>query len=674
VTPSFRPSPTPSGSLLLALVGALALAGCSTTASPLAVLRSDYTRRPVAVLPALPAVDVDSLRATAGRAPIVFLTHERTIEHQFAFQSGMWDFVQDVRQQYVVLDPDEERATTFRLPTDRRDVVEGVYLRVVAPGGQEQTFAMADLIREAGTDGVTYKFAYPNVAAGSVIEESFRLRRSWDRSFQPPLYHDVRLQYDVPVDHLVFRYVYPSSWAIGIKQTVAGRTPAFELDRESHLHYTILTATRENVPAFPDEPFSPFFKEVGPYLEFAVTSIHAGDVLPVYSAPASWEALASTYARYVFKRRGGATGPVAQQARSIADPAQPDSVRLAAIVGWVQQNIEETDERSATDLREALQTRRANALLITGLTQALLEEAGLDADYILVHPASEGYFDPEFVDDRQFTAPAVLVRLEGSDRVVFPYVDGLPVTYLPETYRGALAMRINGEGFGGYVRLPTTDASESAVDEGVDVRVDEEGVVHVEETATLRGAAAFGVREALDDLDAEEREDAVREFVTYDEGAVQGFSYTVEGESNVEAPLVVTLRYTIEDLVTLTPEEVLFQTGGLLSPASLSAFEEAPGARQTPIRVYHDALTTKTITVRYPEAWTLTTPLADVRDETHFGRTSGQYTLAPGLLTATQRVELRQGSAAATDYAALSRLTGSESRLYVPTLVFSVAP
>ncbi|HEX8297697.1 MAG TPA: hypothetical protein VF594_00940 [Rubricoccaceae bacterium] len=650
-----------------------ALSGCAASGGSMAASRSSFTRRPLTEMPPLPVVRLDSLRTAYPNLPMAYLTDERTIEHQFDFPSE-WDFVQDVRRQYVVLDPDDTQATTFGVTLGRRDVLEGAHLRLVSPDGAESVFALADLVREQDGGAVSYKFAYPNVVAGSVIEESYRLRQTTDRTFQPPLYHDIALQREVPVDQMTVRYVYPSSWSLAVKQVGPQRMPEFQLDRTTLPHSSILTVRRDHVAPFADEPYSPFFKEVAPYLEFAVTAIHVGDVLPLYQAPTSWEALATDFGRYAFKRRGGATGPVAQQARSVADPAAPDSVRLASIVSWVQTNIEPVDEGGATDLRGVLQSHRANDLLITGLTQAMLEESGLDADFILIHPMSEGYFDPQFIDIRQFTAPAVLVRLEGTDRVVFPYVEGLPITYIPENYQGATAMRLSAEGLGGFVRLPASDLSQSTIDEVTSVAVDAEGIVRVEETTTLRGAAAFGFRALIKDLTAEERAEEMERFVTYDEGSFRDFTHTVEGESAAADALVLTLRYTVDDLVTVTPEEVLFQTGGLLSPAALSTREATPGRRRNPVRIYHNSVTNKTIRVQYPEAWTLTTALADVREDSRFGQSTGSYASTPGLLTATQRTQLRAGSAAATEASALERLTGSESRLNVPTLVFSVAP
>lgn len=654
-----------------ALIVVLSLTGCAA-GSPIMNLRSTFTQRPMTEMPAVAAVDAAALRAENPRVPMAYLSHERTIEHQFYLEQNIWDYVTDIRYQYVVLDPDEERATTFRMGLAERETVEGIHLKATSPSGESTVYTISDLIREQEDGRTTYKFAYPRVEFGTVIEESYRLRRAMEKNYQPPLYQDVSLQLSMPVNAMTYRYIYPSLWEMKIKQSSRGMTEAFDLNRGLMAGYTIITAQRNNLAAFRDEPFSPSYKESAPYLEFAVSKIYLPSMgsEPIFEGPKNWDELAKNFGKYVFNRRGGTNGPAADQARAIVGAAEPDSVRLAAIVQWVQENIEVSDD-GASDVRGALSSKKADASLICGLTQAMLEESGLDATFVVIHPASEGFFDSSFIHINQFTAPAVLVKIGDKTRVVFPYIEGLPVTYIPEEYQGAQAMKIKETGFDGFVTLPTDDVSESLINENVEIALDEDGNASITETATLRSGASYEMRMELKDMDAEERKDMFSERVSYD-GEVKDFTFTVDGEDERGAPLVVTLRYRIEDLLTITPEEIIFQTGGLVAPNSLSSFETKPGERNNPIRIYHDVASEKTIQVRYPQAWKLSTELADVRDETRFGQISGSYASAPGLLTATQRVELRASRAPATAASNLTRLIGTDSRLYVPTLVFSV--
>lgn len=111
----------------------------------------------------------------------------------------------------------------------------------------------------------------------------------------------------------------------------------------------------------------------------------------------------------------------------------------------------------------------------------------------------------------------------------------------------------------------------------------------------------------------------IRDLLTYTEGDVDDLEYDLVRLDEYGTPFEIQIRYTIDNLVTLTPEEVLFQTGGLLSPASLSSFKVDTRERTLPIRIYYDRITNKTIRLRFPEAWALTTALEGVEYENRFG-------------------------------------------------------
>jgi hypothetical protein len=654
--------------LLFALA---AVAGCS---GPVDLMeRSVHTARPLDDFDPVGAVDVEAIAAASPGADAKFFLHERAMEHLFELPSGgTWAFVDDNRRQYVVLDPEEEVWSTIRIFVTPGGNLEDYFGRVTSPDGTVRTFGKADLVQERDDDGVTYSLAYPGIERGSVVEEATRTRHVFRRNlYLPPLAHEVPLQLSVPVDTLRFRYVYPDSWALKVKRIGPNRMPYLAVDRSSEPGKVVLTYSSTAVPAVPDEPYAPFFAEVADYLEFQVSEIYVG-AEKVFEAPTDWAAFAEDFKRYVFRSGTLFSDPAARAAADVVDAQAPDSAKLAGIVRWVQQNVEEDPGSDANSDVDVLRSRRGNAYFITGLTRAMLERAGLTADYLLIHPASEGYFDDSFVHDSEFSVPAVGVTVGGERRVVFPYLRSLPVDFIPEVYQGQKAIRITGDGFGGFEETPTFPAAESAIDENYAVRVDEAGGVEVEEEKVLRGAAAYFVRELLEEQDEEEREEGIRELLTYEEGEVQDFRYTVENEADYTRPLVIRLNYRIENLVTVTPEEVVFQTGGLLSPATLHSFRVDASEREMPIRIYNDEIENKRIVIEYPEGWALTTPLEDVLDENRFGSLTGRYTVEPGRLAVEQRVHLKAGSAPPRSYPTLLRITGSESRLYVPTLIFEV--
>ncbi|MEO0560413.1 MAG: hypothetical protein AAF170_19775 [Bacteroidota bacterium] len=659
--------------LFFAFAALLALSGCSGSAYLDG--RTSFSGRASADLaPVDPARVQSAVDAAADDQDAHYFKAERTLEHIFTLPRGnVWIYLEDVRGQYVVLDPESERMTTFQMRLPRRADIEDAFFRVTSPAGIVETFTRSDLIRERDGDRMTYKLAYRGIERGSVIEEAFRIRHEWDDSYQPPLYHDIRLQQSFPTDTLTARYIFPGSWGLRIKQTSQGRVPPMSIEELADGR-RILEVGFTDLPAFTDEPYAPFYKEVAPYWEFAVNEIASAAGMPsIYSAPDSWEEYADEWKDFAFRRGGLFSDPVRRKLGDIlVDDTVSDSAKVAQITTWVQTNIELGGD--ANNLGGVLRDGEGDIYRITSLTQALLDEAGVDTSFLLIHPASEGYFDRTFIHDGQFQLPAVLARVPGQDYVIFPYIDGLPFSFIPEEYKGAVAMRIDSDGFDGFITLPQPRSQTYTTDNRYEIKIDEDGIVHVDETATLRGFAAFGMRKRFEDLTEEERETEARELLTYTETEVDDFTYELIDEEDPNAPLGIRLAYTIDDLVTVTPEEVIFQTGGLLSPASLKAFAVDPQERQLPIRIYNEELTTKRLSIQFPETWTLTTDLDNVNERNRFGQALANYTITPGEILGMQRIRLSEASAPASQYRTLLQITGARSKLHVPTLVFSTVP
>ena len=657
----------------LALAALFILSGCA--GSYFLDGRTPYTGRPTSELA---PIDPSRIQAVVDGAAededAHYFRYETTREHIFTLpQRDVWIYLEDVRGQYVVLDPESERMTTFRMTLPRRADIEDAFFRVTSPAGVVETFTMADLIQERDGDLMTYKLAYRAVERGSLIEEAFRIKHEWADDYQPPLYHDIRLQQSVPTDTLIARYIFPPTWGLRLKQTSPGFVQPMDITERADGR-RVLQVTTVNTPGFPDEPYAPSFKEVAPYWEFAVNKIAvASGVPPLYSAADSWEELGEDWKDYAFKRGGLFSDPVRRKLGDIIpDPSISDSAKVAQITTWVQSNIEVGGD--ARDLGGVLRDGKGDPIRITSLTQALLDEAGVETSFLLIHPASEGYFDQSFIHDGQFELPAVLARVPGQDYILFPYIDGLPFSFIPEEYQGAPAMRINSDGFDGFITLPQPRAQTYAVDSRYEIKIDEEGIVRVDETATLRGFAAFAMRNRFEDLTEEERETEARELLTYTETEVDDFTYELIDEDDANAPLGIRLTYSIDDLVTITPEEVIFQTGGLLSPASLKAFSVDVRERQLPIKIANDERTTKRLSIQFPESWTLSTALDNVNERNRFGQALANYTVTQGEILGMQRISLNESNAPRTEYGVLLKITGAGSKLHVPTLVFSTVP
>ena len=653
-------------SSLLLLVAFGLLTGCVTSS------RSGYLQRDVAAFINADSVDVADYQARYEDYDGVYTHWERTAEHiaGSVLGGGMaWVYLQDSRIRYVVLNPEAEWLTTFRTQIARGGEVEGIAVRVTAPDGSSRLFTKSDLVEESGSSGTVYKLAYPNVEVGTVVEENVRVRYEAGPNFSPPLEYDIPLQFGIPAERVSYRFAYPSWWALQLKKVAPRQVPLYDTEYDEENKKTILRYKAHDVPAVRDEIYSPYFKEMAHYLQFQITDLKIGSA--GYKATASWEDLADGFKKYAFRRGGLFSNPVKRALGELDLEGKSSEEKLDEIVTYVQTTIE-LGASSKDDFNTVLKERRGNIYMITGLTQAILVEAGVEADFLMIHTAADGYFDESYINSSQLYMPAVTARINGSPRVVFPWAKLLPITHVPEYFQGQTAMRIDADGFGGFMEIPSGNAADNATEENYVVTLQPDGQVVVEEEKVFRGSSAYGIRVALDDLEEEEREEEIRDLLTYTDGEVQDVVYTIENEASYKEPLIIRLSYTIDNLLTVTPEEILFQTGGLFSPASRTTIKVDTGERQSPIRIYFDEVIHKRIELRYPEAWSLTSAFEDLAVENLFGKLEGSYSAEPGRFVAEQTLMLHQSEAPKHSLATLLDLTGSSAKLQLPTMVFEV--
>jgi hypothetical protein len=301
----------------------------------------------------------------------------------------------------------------------------------------------------------------------------------------------------------------------------------------------------------------------------------------------------------------------------------------------------------------------------------MLDHAGLKTWYLLVHSASDGYFDPNFFSWDQLQAPAVRVRLDTVDYVVFPYMPSLPADHVPDFFQGQAALQIS-EGIADLWKIPEGNRANNRIDEHYDLEINASGSIKVVENRVVGGFAAYEIRETLRGASDAETGNILRGMLPYTGGLVTLDSSRVRNAEAYKQPLEIDLYYTLENLVTTMPDEVVFQTGGLFSPISDLEGELTVDERQNPIRVNFNQQHDKRIDIRIPAGWKLVTELPDISFESDFGTINGRYETSEGLIAVEQRVTLNRASADKTRAADLAALIGRRSHLDVPALVFAL--
>lgn len=622
---------------------------------------------------------VDSLKATSIKLPEleakygqydgVFLVSEQTIEN--AADAGGWWLYKMKTLKYVVLNPDAEWLTTFNVEVPYENSLRQATIQIMAPDGSVQQFSKTDLKVEKSSNASTnFKMAYPNIKKGSIVQESYEV--AYRMTSFSDFRHDIPLQHSVPCERLFLQYIFPREWELKLKEIAPSKVIPYTTTVNKAYDKVILSYQLQDIPPIPDESYSPFFKEIGNYVDFMVSKFHEITGAKPIQPPASWDELADEFTDFAVDKGSFWSSKLESTVEELTEKSTDDLQKLDTILTFVQQNVKVGSSSTSDNFADVLKKGEGDPFMITGLTRAMLQEAGFQSDYLLVHSAHDGYFDQNYISPDQLMIPAVSATVKGNTYVMFPYIKNLPMDLIPDYLQGQAAMKVTPDGFGGFMTVPAGNATDNIINETYDLSIDEEGLITVTEQRMLRGSNAYWTRRALEDLKDDELKKELKDMLTYSEGDVKLVSYDIENLRDYKVPLMINLRYTIDNLVTVTPEEVIMQTGGLFSPATNRKTKVDSEDRRNPIRIYYPEELNKKIRISHPSSWNLETKLETTEMENVFGTIKADYVVEKGNLGVRHHRSLKRSSQPKEKAGELLAVIGRGSRLNIPALVFKV--
>lgn len=636
-------------------------------AALLSVLLSSCVNFAARTLPAPPS-NSDSLRAARARAEEYIPQYSRydgiNLWSNTLYDNYSRGYSESFQLCYLILRPDKEWLSTFSVSVPSNGQLRDVHISVMAPDGSVRSFGQQDLHSDTSSDkSTTWKLAYPGIVKGSVIEENYTI----DYPGHVEWSQDVALQSSLPCLSKRFTYSFPRWWDVAVKDNGTAAPLFYETETDVERKKTMFLFSETLVPPREREPYSPYYKEVGRYMEIMV---RAQQHLSL-SNEDLWKYVAGSYRRHVLDKESFWSGKVRKTTEEITQQCTTKVQKLEAITSYIQQNIRVGKGTANDDFSDVLERKEASPQAITALAKKMLEKLDIPSDFILIHSAQDGNFDYNFVSPNQLYIPALYTEIDSVEYVVFPYYKNVPIDLIPEPFQKQKALRINEDGFNGFMTTPAGRDLDNTTDEKYTLTIDEEGKIRVEEQKTLRGFSAYAVRDRLDNMKPEEVEKEMKDMLTYSEGDIKLLSHEVLNRTNLREPLVVKLSYEIDNLVTITPDEILFQTAGLLSPASSYVAKADTVERRNPIKVRFTETLNKNIEINYPQSWSLTTPMADKKIENLFGSVENTVQTANGRLTIQQKRVLLKADESKTKYSDLLRIVGRSSGMAVPTLIFS---
>ncbi len=605
----------------------------------------------------------------------VYLESESIVEHAgHNLGKRTWSFFRVSKLKYIVLNPENEHLGTFAMRTSSSAKLSKYYAKVTYPNGEVKQFRADDLIQEKTSKyEITYKFAYPNLKKGTIIEEGYEFAYRVP-SVYPSFEHDIYLESAIPCEKFRFSYAFPDWWTIKAKKIAENVSVDVEWIRDSKNRKTVVVYSAENIPGYKKEAYSPFFKEAYPYYQFQVTKLQMGGYK--YESPESWYKAVKNYKKYATKKDGFFSSKVLNTTNEVIKGIDDPIGRLDAIITFIQENIEMTRDINFRDFKKILNDKKGDIYRITGLAQSMLLKAGINAKYLLLHSAKDGYFDNSYITPEQFSRPAIGIKFEDRTYVVFPYIK-IPIGYVPDHLQDqpAIAITLGDDSYNYTVDfwdVPVGTDIQNRIKESYKLILDEQGSIHVEEKKTFVGYYAHELRNKLEELKEDEQKEIIEALLTYDDGMVELTSYEIQNLEDYKKPLMVKLEYDIDNLLTVLPDEVIFQTGGLFSPASGAKYKMSTNIRHNPIKVLYDEKFDKDIAIHYPKSWAITTTLKDVNYENTFGSLEGRYDVEEGTLTVCQSRKLKRCYESKKKISDLIKITGIQSDLSIPSIVFQI--
>ena len=616
-------------------------------------------------------VDYQALRSTYDGEDGVYLSREYVIEiasrHDYV-GGGLTPTVYEISaMRYLVFDPDAEWLGTFNLELEEGKKLNSVYISVISPDGTVQQFSKNDLREEVDSKGNRrYQLAYPGIVEGSLVDEGYEI--VYDGYDLREFYHQVPLQYSIPCEDLSVRYIYNNNmWSVELRGWNNSLGTYRKIIEEENA-ITIAAFEAENLPAYHQEPYSPYYRERVAHLEGMIATYLGG--------ADNWSEFAEGGYEFFIENNTPRTSYLVNLLDEIVDRSAPDAERVKKIMNWMYLNftILPADDKRASygNIHNAIKKREGGLPRAVALTYHLLKEAGFEPSFLLAHSIEDVPYTEGFVYPGTFPNPALRVTTGDTSYYLFPYIKNYPVSHIPFPFEGQPTLRVVNGGFIGVDTIPVNISSDTRIESEFDVNIDEEGKMKVKETRLLYGDAGFGLRRALEDADEEEKTEAMKELIVYEAGEYTFNTYELENQDDYNKPLVIRLDYTVDDLVTITPEEVILQTEGLFAPSLTGKRKVKVEERENAIKIYSNEEFVKKINMEVPSNWVVQELPEDREVKTSLGELAVTYSSAPGKLSVEYHRRLHRAERPASDYPELLPLISTRSELTLPTLIFSV--
>jgi hypothetical protein len=573
-------------------------------------------------------------------------------------------------ERYVILDTGDPDASYVGFTMKKPCKVAAIYAVAKSPSGKIQRFGSNDFtLQEIDDVNKTYKLVIPATEKGTLIEQGvdymiYQTPENFKSDF------DINLLQKHPVENLEMNFLFPKSWNVMAKKRAAGEKPYLTDTIIYQRNKQVYTYKGSDYPQYKKEIYSPDYRSIHPYIQLQFDRINSYYSTSLFN----WRDFSKYFRKYILDNDKFFSTAVGNKAKELVNGETDPIIKMKKIVGFIQNNIKIADDKVTRDFPEILEAKKGDPFEICGLTHYMLKKAGLLTDYLLIHSATGGYLDQQYISYKQFRIPAVRVFTNGKYYVMFPFMKYVPVGLVPETYAGETALLISNDDdlCGTQWKIPTEENSTDSTADIVTLKIASDGNISVEDRKIFHGIPAFTKRAVYSNMNKNELDKAIRlEFISPDI-KTSNFQFELKNLENIDEDFTIIAKYTVDNLVTITPEEVVFQTGGLLSPVNLYSQKIDTTERVNPIEVDGNYIFRKLISVSYPPEWVPQTELRDTVVTNKFGTSFTKIKSSGSTLDVIQHTSIKKSNGSKNEIALLYDIIMGDQRRNIPTLIYNI--
>lgn len=582
---------------------------------------------------------------------------------------------------YLIIDPKSPNFSSFVINESSSTKVANIFLRVISPENEITQYKKENCRVEKGKNGETvYKLAYPNLVKGSIVQEAYELVSMNDVTYS------VRVNSNIPIVNFKYELILPQDWHILFRHYNYFKDDLVKTRLQNAFKYKY-TYTKTNIPAFENEVYSLTPTEANSFIEGKLRNISMFDdpmsdslitdfnYSSGYSTPKTWKVLSEKLNLYDI-RPGSFPLDFDKFCDNLTKNCQTDFERADSIITYIQNNFEIEDRETLSRYWDILQTKKANIFRMTNIAFYMLNRLNIKSYYILCHPSYSGDFDSKYISYSEVPVPAVMFEINNQTYVGFPYIKGINIRKLPDYFVGQKAVIVsktkNEDRMGEIVTLSSEETIVKRIEDNYIITMNEDSSILVHQSLLVETDYSEDIRDNIKDMKNEEILPYLKKYLSLNILNAEVKNWEIKNKDDKVKPLIIEMNYTIDNVLTILPDEVVFQTSGLLVPISISQYKVDMKERKNPIVVRSDLLYKKSVLINYPENWKFDSQFEPYEMSNKFGKYVFDIKNDNNCLSVTQSTYLKTIKATKEDYKSLVDLLSEKSDLDLSSFVFTV--